>query len=103
MNGPAMTRSTQPNRWDIDPRRSLAAGAMWLIVALAGTFSIAAAVWVGSIARRGVFEQNVRRLLLETDQLSSELGQAIAARQGAVRAVRILLAGVGVAGREYGL
>jgi signal transduction histidine kinase len=103
MSNPAMARQAQPNRWEIDPRRSLAAGAMWLIIALATTFSIAAAVWVGSIARRDVFEQHVRRLSLETDQLSSELGQAIAARQGAVRAVRILLDGVCVAGRENGL
>jgi signal transduction histidine kinase len=85
----AMTRKT--NRWGIDPRRSLAAGAMWLIIGLAITFSIAAAVWVGSIARRDVFEQHVRRLSLETDQLSSELGQAISARLGALRAARLLL------------
>ncbi len=98
-----MTGQAQPNRWEIDPRRSLAAGGMWLIIALATTFSIAAAVWVGSIARRGTFEQHVRRLSLETDQLSSELGQAIAARQGAVRAARILLDGVGVASRQNGL
>jgi signal transduction histidine kinase len=72
--------------WDIDPRRSLAAGAMWLIIALAMTFSIAAAAWVGSIARANVFEQHVRRLALETDQLSSDVGQAMAERLGAVRA-----------------
>jgi signal transduction histidine kinase len=74
--------------WDIDPRRSLAAGAMWLIIALAVTFSIAAAVWVGSIARANVIEQHVRRLTLETDQLSSDIGQAMASRLGAVRAAR---------------
>ena len=45
----------------------------------------------------------MRRLSLETDQLSSELGQAIAARQGAVRAARILLDGVGAASRQNGL
>jgi signal transduction histidine kinase len=89
MTSHAMIR--KPNRWDIDPRRSLAAGAMWLIIGLAITFSIAAAVWVGSIARRDVFEQHVRRLSLETDQLSSELGQAISARLGALRAARLLL------------
>src|ERR1700733_13431203 len=97
----AMTR--KPNRWDIDPRRSLAAGAMWLIIGLAITFSIAAAVWVGSIARRNVFEQHVRRLSLETDQLSSELGQSITARLGGLRAARLLLAGAGVASRQNGL
>src|ERR1035438_5197517 len=103
MSNPAMTRQAQPNRWDIDPRRSLAAGAMWLIIALAITFSIAAAVWVGNIARRDVLEQHVRRLSLETDQLSSELGQAIAARLGALRAARILLDGAAVANRQNSL
>ncbi len=76
--------------WDIDPRRSLAAAAMWLIVGLAITFSIAAALWVGSIARANVLEQHVRRLSLETEQLSSDLGQALAARLGAIRAARTL-------------
>ncbi len=41
----------------LDPRRSLGAAAMWLIIALAVSFSIAAAIWVGSIARRNVLEQ----------------------------------------------
>ena len=80
-----------PRGWDIDPRRSLAAGAMWLIVALAVTFSIAAALWVGSLARQNVFEQHVRRLTLETDQLSSDFSQALSSRLGAVRAARTLL------------
>lgn len=97
----AMTR--KPNRWDIDPRRSLAAGAMWLIIGLAITFSTAAAVWVGSIARHDVFEQHVRRLSLETDQLSSELGQAISARLGALRAARLLLDGAGAASQQMSL
>jgi signal transduction histidine kinase len=92
-----------PHRWDFDPRRSLAAAAMWLIIALAITFSIAAAVWVGSIARRDVLQQHVRRLSLETDQMSSELGQAIAARLGALRAARILLDGAGAATAPDGL
>jgi signal transduction histidine kinase len=103
MINPAMPGRAQPRRWDFDPRRSLAAAAMWLIIALAITFSIAAALWVGSIARRDVFQQHVRRLSLETDQLSSELGQAIAARLGALRAARILLDGAGVATRQNGL
>ncbi len=93
----------RPGGWDLDPRRSLAAGAMWLIIALAVTFSTAAAIWVGSIARRDVFEQHVRRLSLETDQLSSELGQAITARLEALRAARILLDGVIPAVRQAGL
>src|ERR1700719_617681 len=76
---------------NIDPRRSLAASAMWLIVALAVTFSIAAAVWVGRIARVNVLQQHIRRLALETDQLSSDLGQALSARLDAVRAAGPLL------------
>jgi len=74
----------------VDPRRSLGAGAMWLIVALAVTFAIAAAVWVGGIARRNVLEQHIRRLSLETDQLSSDLGQALTVRLDAVRAARAI-------------
>lgn len=70
----------------LDPRRSVAAAAMWLIIALAVAFSIAAAVWVGSIARENVLGQHIRRLALETDQLSSDLGQALSARIDAVRA-----------------
>jgi signal transduction histidine kinase len=89
--------------WDIDPRRSLAAGAMWLIVVLAVTFSTAAAMWVGSIARQNVFEQHVRRLTLETDQLSSDFSQAFSSRLGAVRAARVLLQDPGVQGRAGGL
>src|ERR1700685_3875907 len=85
--------ATEPRRLslELDPRRSLAAAAMWLIIGLAATFSIAAAVWVGKIARENVIEQHVRRLSLETEQLSSDLGQALAARLGAGRAARSLL------------
>src|SRR5580700_966754 len=84
---------------NIDPRRSLVASAMWLIVALAVTFSIAAAVWVGSIARVNVLQQHIRRLALETDQLSSDLGQALSARLDAVRAVGPLLRATNALGR----
>jgi signal transduction histidine kinase len=76
---------------NIDPRRSLAASAMWLIIALAVAFSVAAAAWVGSIARKNVLEQHIRRLSLETDQLSSDLGQALSARLDAVRAAGPIL------------
>jgi signal transduction histidine kinase len=89
--------------WDINPRRSLAAGAMWLIIALAITFSIAAAVWVGRIARQDVFEQHIRRLALETDQLSSDIDQALWSRLGAVRAARTILQEPGAAGQRSGL
>jgi len=81
----------RPLLWMIDPRRSLATGAMWLIIGLAATFSISAAMWVGAIARKNLLEQHIRRLSLETDQLSSDVGQAIDARLAAVRsAARIL-------------
>jgi signal transduction histidine kinase len=69
---------------------------MWLIIGLAATFSLAATVWVGSIARENVLEQHVRRLSLETDQLSSDVGQALVARLDAIRASpRILRAAKG--------
>jgi signal transduction histidine kinase len=91
----------EPLLHTIDPRRSLIAGAMWLIIGLAAAFSIAAAVWVGGLARHNVLEQHVRRLSLETDQMSSDLGQALAARLDAIRAAsRILLA---TSGRQMGL
>ncbi|HWJ18637.1 MAG TPA: histidine kinase [Geobacterales bacterium] len=72
---------------------------MWLIIVLAVTFSIVAAVWVGSIARQTVFEQHVRRLSLETEQLSSDLGQALAARLDAVRASGRILREASIADR----
>lgn len=75
----------------LDPRRSLAAGAMWLIIGLAAAFSLAAAIWVGGIARANLSEQHIRRLSLETDQLSSDLGQALAGRLDAIRAAGHIL------------
>ncbi len=74
----------------IDPRRSLIAGAIYLICVLGIAFSAAAAIWVGSIARNNVLDQHVRRLSLETDQLGSDISQALAARIGAVNTARIL-------------
>jgi signal transduction histidine kinase len=88
---------------NIDPRRSLAASAMWLIVALAITFSIAAAVWVGRIARENVLQQHIRRLSLETDQLSSDLGQALSARLDAVRAAGSMVLATNAPGQLTGL
>jgi signal transduction histidine kinase len=85
------------------PRRSLVAGAVWLIIGLAATFSIAAAVWVGSIARESILEQHVHRLSLETDQLSSDLGQALAIRLDAIRAAEHLLQVTGGSSRPGGL
>ena len=64
----------------VDPRRSLVAGLIWLVVALAASFAIAASLWVGRVAREIVVQQHVRRLVLETDQLASDLGQAVGAR-----------------------
>jgi signal transduction histidine kinase len=87
----------------LDPRRSLVASAMWLIICLAATFSIAAAVWVGKIARENVLQQHIRRLSLETDQLSTDLSQALSARVDAVRAVGPILRASNALGRESGL
>ena len=76
---------------------------MWLIIALAATFSISAAVWVGSIARENVLQQHIRRLSLETDQLSSELGEALSTRVDAVRASGSILRATDAAGRSSDL
>ena len=70
---------------------------------LAATFSIAAAVWVGSIARETVLEQHIRRLSLETDQLSSDLGQALVARLDAIRASERILRVANDSGRDSAL
>jgi signal transduction histidine kinase len=99
-DSPAAPRSVLAG---FDPRRSLVASAMWLIIALAITFSIAAAVWVGKIARESVLQQHVRRLSLETDQLSSDLGQALSARIDAVRAAGPILRATNVPGGPSGL
>jgi signal transduction histidine kinase len=77
----------------LDPRRSLGAGVIWLVVALAAVFSIAATVWVGRIARDSVIAQHKRRLSLETDQLSSAVTQAVAQRLSAIRVTETLLHG----------
>src|SRR5882757_6214264 len=76
------------NTMTIDPRRSLVAGLIWLVVALALSFACAASLWAGRVAREIVVQQHVRRLLLETDQLASDLGQAVSARMAAARTVR---------------
>src|SRR5258708_17459299 len=71
---------------NMDPRRSLVAGIIWLMIALAASFAVAASIWAGRVAREIVVQQHVRRLALETDQLASDLGQAVNARLDAVRA-----------------
>ena len=70
----------------MDPRRSLVAGLIWLVVALATSFAFAASWWVGRVAREIVVQQHLRRLVLETDLLGSDLSQAVDARLAAVRA-----------------
>ena len=74
----------------LSPRSSLTAGAVWLVIALAASFAAAASVLAGRVARDIVVQQHVRRLALETDQLGSDLGQAVAARLGALRAMGAL-------------
>src|SRR5271163_70587 len=103
MAGPGVADKLRSVLSSLDPRRSLAASAMWLIIALAATFSIAAALWVGRIAGENVLQQHVRRLALETDQLSSEFGQALSARLDAVRAAGPILRAAGAADRPSGL
>jgi signal transduction histidine kinase len=70
---------------DLNPRRSLAAAIIWLMVALAASFAVAASLWAGSVAREIVVQQHVRRVVLETDQLASDVDQAIRARIQALR------------------
>jgi signal transduction histidine kinase len=103
MTRPAIADKLRSVLSNIDPRRSLAASAMWLIIALAVTFSVAAAAWVGSIARENVLQQHIRRLSLETDQLSSEFGQALSARLDAVHAAGSLLGAANALGQPGGL
>ncbi len=71
----------------IDPRHTLVAGIIWLVVGLAASFAIVASLWVGRVAREIVVQQHVRRLALETDQLGSDLGQAVYARLQALQAI----------------
>jgi signal transduction histidine kinase len=71
----------------LDPRRSLAAGIIWLVVGLAASFAIAASLWAGQVAREIVVQQHVRRLALETDQLGADLGEAVSVRLQAIRAI----------------
>jgi signal transduction histidine kinase len=103
MAGSKSADERRPGFASIDPRRSLVAAATWLIIALVGTFSLAAAIWVGSIARENVLQQHIRRLALETDQLGSDLGQALAARVDAVRAAGPILRATSASGRTNGL
>src|ERR1700680_2993995 len=76
-----------------DPRHSLMAGTVWLVLGLAASFSIVGSIWVGRLARDNIVQQHARRLSVETDQLGSDLGQAVASRVGAVRALNIVLRG----------
>jgi signal transduction histidine kinase len=74
----------------INPRRSLVAGAITLIVCLAITFSFAAAIWVGGIAHDNLLAQHVRRFMLESDQLTADFAQSLTAHSNAVRAAKAL-------------
>jgi signal transduction histidine kinase len=75
----------------IDPRRSLTAGIVWLVVALAASFATAAWIWVGDLAGENVVQQHIRRLSLETEQLASDVGQAVNTRLDALRAAGAVL------------
>jgi signal transduction histidine kinase len=71
----------------MDPRHTLVAGIIWLVIGLAASFAILASLWVGRVAREIVVQQHVRRLALETDQLGSDLEQAVYARLQALQAI----------------
>jgi signal transduction histidine kinase len=75
----------------VDPRGSLAAGIIWLVVGLAAGFAIAASLWAGQVAREIVVQQHVRRLALETDQLGADLAEAVNVRLQAIRAISQLV------------
>jgi signal transduction histidine kinase len=87
---------------DMDPRRSLVSRIIWLMIALAASFAIAASIWAGRVAREIVLQQHVRRLALETDQLASDLGQAVSARLDALRAAGNPASAAGVFDRLAG-
>lgn len=75
----------------LDPRRSLAATAGWLIVALAVAGAIVAAAWLGGMARTTVLQQHARHLTLTADQFSAELNIALSSRLQALRAAAAML------------
>jgi signal transduction histidine kinase len=102
MNTPHLSNSLIAVLRDMDPRRSLVARIIWLMIALAASFAIAASIWAGRIAREIVLQQHVRRLALETDQLASDLGQAVSARLDALRAAGNPASAVGVFERLAG-
>jgi signal transduction histidine kinase len=79
------------------------AGTVWLVVALAVSFAVAASLWVGSLARSNILEQHARRLTLETDQLGSDLSQAIGARLDALRAAATLAGRTPDSGGQHSL
>jgi signal transduction histidine kinase len=64
----------------------LVAGIIWLVVALAASFAVAASIWAGRAAREIVVQQHVHRLALETDQIASDVGQAVSVRLAILRA-----------------
>jgi signal transduction histidine kinase len=86
MSTPSLPNSPTALLRNMDPRRSLVAGIIWLMIALAASFAVAASIWAGRVAREIVVQQHVRRLAVETDQLASDLGQAVSARLDALRA-----------------
>jgi signal transduction histidine kinase len=88
MTSPQRLRFAKQLLRDLDPRHSLVAGVIWLVVALAASFATAASLWAGRVAREIVVQQHVRRLVLETDQLASDLGEAASTRLEAIRAAK---------------
>jgi len=75
----------------LDPRRSLATAVGWLVVALCLVFAMAAALWLGGMARTSMLQQHDRQLALSTEQLAAELDRALALRMQSVQAAAVML------------
>ena len=76
----------------LDPRRSLATAIGWLVVALSLVFAlVAAALWLGEMARTSLLQQHGRQLALTADQLAAGLDQALASRLQSLQAAAVML------------
>ena len=103
MANPVAPATRGPLLWIIDPRRSLVTGAVWLIIALAATVSIAA----GILGRRDRPAKPVGTTRAPTvarnRSIEFRVGQAIDARLAAVRAATGLLRDSGLDGHQRDL
>ena len=72
----------------LSPRSSLRAGTVWLVIALAASFAVAASLLAGRAAREIVVQQHVRRLLVETEKLAANVAQSVDAHLDALRSTQ---------------